>query len=127
MILIKAIFNNKVTFLLLLTIVMGYGFDYIEWSRVPVTQLNGDKGFSMWWHSWIIMHYLIGYIFLSIRFIKMSDIDWDVLKSYLFYDVFSLFNYLYFGWPEPKEQIIIGFCLMVSIFVLLRLWKHLNS
>lgn len=125
--LIKAITNNKVTFLLLLTIVMGYFFDYIDWPKKErFEHWNGEEGFSVWWHSWVVMHYIIGFIYLSTRFFKMSSIDWDAFRCYMAYDIYSLFLYFNYGWPEPKEEIITGFCITVIIFVCIRLWRHLR-
>lgn len=122
---LKAVRNNPVTFALLLTVIMGYAYSKIDWPTDKYYHLSGRKGFNFHWHAWIVMHYIIGLIILSIRFFKMSELDKDVLIAYFAFDVYGFAWYLYNGWPENTELIITGFCLGCIILILIRLWKKL--
>lgn len=123
--LIRGIKNNKVAFLLLTTVVLGLTYSSIDWPVYKITHWSGKQGFNLHWHVWLIMHYVIGFIFLITRLVRnMSEIDKDVLKAYLCFDVYSLVWYLYNGWPEPKEIIVIGFVMACIVFVLIRLWRY---
>lgn len=120
----NALNNNKVTFILLSTVVLGYLYSSIEWSADKHYHWSGRKGFNFHWHMWIVLHFVTGLMFQISRFVKkISDIDKDVMLAYLSFDLYSLFWYFYNGWPEPTEEIINGFILACIIFITIRLCR----
>lgn len=125
---IYAIKNNKVAFILLFTIVFGFVTTHvIDWPDRHAIHFSGKEGLFFNWHAWVISNYILGLLILSLRFIpKMSELDMDALYAYIIFDIYGFYSYLNIGWPEPKSKIIIGYCLVVIIFIGLRIWKLLK-
>lgn len=125
-----AIKENPATFILVFTILIGWGYDYLPIPEGKVYYWNGSKGPSYAWYYWItINYYFMGFVLiLGWLLPKKSSLDKQVIASYFIFDVLGFLSYQYQGWPNPhKERIIIGFCLSVLILILLRIWKLMRS
>lgn len=125
----NAIKENPITFLLLLTIFIGYGYDYIPIPAGKFQHLNPPLNpHSNWWFGKFVTIYIVGFILQISRLIKnISTLDRDVIKVYFCIDFIGFLSYLYQGWPEPKELFIISFCFGVITVILLSLWRLAKS
>lgn len=130
------VINHKISYLLLLTVIMGavysftslseYKFKTVDGERVAerTRHWNGEKGTYTNWDNRFNMHYLTGFIFILCALVpKKSAVDYDALYSYLVFDMVGFYSYKYQGWPEPTSYIIVGFCLTFVAFVGLRIYK----
>lgn len=108
---LRAISNNKVSFILLFTVIMGLSYDFIDW---PEGKIHSH---SISWFAWFVMHYIIGLLLLLCIVLKKSEIDYYMLYSYMVFDAYSMYSYIMHGWPEPKNDIITGFALVVVFLV----------
>lgn len=113
------------TFLLLFTILISYGYDFLPIPEGKFQHVNPpEKPHSNWWFGKFVTIYLVGFIFQISRLIKkISDLDRDVVKVYLCVDVVGLVSYYYQGWPEPKAVFIVSFCIGVMVVIFLSLWR----
>ena len=119
--------QNPITFILIGTVIMGFSYDFIEWSDNRFTHFNGNEGVRMGWFAFFVMHYIIGFALVLMRLIdRISSLDKDVVISYFIFDFLGFVSYLYQGWPEPKEAIIIGFCISCLTLLSLRIWNYLK-
>lgn len=119
---LKAINENKVSFLLLLTVVMGLSHSHINWPDAKVDWWENTPH-SFYWFTWFVNHYLMGLILLICIALPLSKIDKYVLYSYLVFDTYGMYSYIKYGWPEPKNEIIFGFCLVILFLVGRLIWK----
>ncbi len=119
-----AVVKNNVIFILILTIIIGFGYDFIPMPEGKLEHPNPPaKPHSYWWFGWFVTNYLIGFCFEWALILKTKGLAKDVCISYFLFDLVGFLSYLYQGWPEPKERIIIGFCLSCLTFIALRLWR----
>lgn len=120
--------KNSVIILLLLTILIGYGYDFISIPEGTMEHMKQPlKPHSYWWFGKFITIYLIGFCFEWIIIILTKGLTKDIAISYFLFDFVGFSSYCYQGWPEPKERIIFGFCLACLVFIFLRSWKLLKS
>ena len=119
--------KNPVTFMLLLTILIGFFYDYIpipDAKEIHEYPNQPDKPHTNWWFYKFCTIYIIGFIFQINRFFeKISRLDKDVMAVYLCIDILGFFSYYYQGWPEPKLLFIVCFCLGVLIIIGLSIWR----
>ena len=136
---INAIKDNLIFFILLLFILIGLITTHvIDWPERrfthPITYIEDEglelkerEGLYYNWHGWVMSNYINFLLLAFIRLVpKMSTIDRDAYYSYLFFTAFSFYSYYMIGWPEPKIQIIIAYCSVVTIFILIRIWRLLK-
>lgn len=119
----KSIKNNKVSFILLLTVAIGLSLDWIDWPDGKVSWHDSPASYS--WFAYFVAHYIMGILILICIALPKSEIDKYVLYSYIVFDTYSMYSYIMYGWPEPKNDIIFGFCLVV-LFLIGRL-MYLNG
>jgi hypothetical protein len=120
-----AIVNNPVTFMLLLTIIIGYGYDFIPIPEGKFEHINPpEQPHSNWWVGKFMTIYLIGFIYQINRFFPViSQLDKDVMSVYFCIDFLGFISYFYQGWPEPKALFIFIYCLGVVTVIFLTLWR----
>lgn len=112
--------------MLILTVLMGLAYSLLYTkTEVRFEHWNGEEGFKLHWHWWLVNHYLMGFVFLwTISVPKKSLIDKDILTAYIIFDLFGFYCYLQWGWPERVDLIVTGFCMASIIFVLLRIFEY---
>lgn len=116
--------ENPVIFILILTIIIGYGYDFIPMPDGKVQHPKPPESpHSYWWFGKFITIYLIGFLFEWALIIKTESLTKDVCISYFIFDFLGFLSYLYQGWPEPKQSIIIGCCISIIILLILRIWN----
>lgn len=116
----QTIKRNKVTGLLLLTVVIGVMSTAFDYRNEIVNHPSGKEGHTMKYFVWFVGNYLNGFVLLWALFLNKSENDKIVLICYVFWDLIGFFNYLYNGWPEPKELIIISFAASVCLFFIIK-------
>ena len=119
----ESIRKNKVTYILILTIIVGYLSTYLDFGVGRFEHWNGSEGFTRPWHGWIVCHYIIGFLLCFMSFFECSRLDKNVLATYIFFDFLGFISYMYAGWPEPKELFIWAFCLSLIVFILLQIFR----
>lgn len=121
---LKSIKENKVTSLLLLTMLLGVFFQLVIREMLPANKfihLSGVVGMSMGWHVYFCFQYLIGFILvLSLLIEKKSELDKKATIIYLIWDIYGFAFYLYIGWPEPVESIVFSYLFTLFLVVV---WK----
>lgn len=124
--LLQSIKRNKITALLLLTVLLGAFYQLVlmdELTTDRITHLFGKIGMSEKWHVYFIFRYLIGFTLVTSLLFPVTQIDRDAIISYLCWDVYGFISYLCFGWPEPVASIIFGYLIGLAIFIIIRSWK----
>ena len=119
--------KHKITYLLLLTVVLGSYYQLVllpELAGGKVIHWNGEEGMSEKWHVFFIFRYIIGFILVIALLYKPTKLDRDSIISYLVWDVYGFFSYLWIGWPEPVHLIVFGFLTGLAAFFILRIWKY---
>lgn len=117
--------KNKVSIILVLTVILGLASTLIDFPRYKITHLDGSIGFRLHWVVWMCKTYIVGFMLLSIRLIKdFTKLDRDIVIAYLAFDVYSFLVYLYSGFPERKDLIIIGFCIACFMPIFRHIWKQ---
>lgn len=119
----RTISNNPISFILILTVVIGYLSTSITWPEGSHIHWNGNTGFYINWHRWMQSNYLIGFLLLSIGYFTPSPTDKNVLTCYFIFDLLGYLSYEYLGHPEPKELFIWAFCLSLILFILLQIFR----
>lgn len=123
---LKQVINeNKISSILLLTMLLGVistAFTFPD--DVRITHVDGHEGHTLPYAFYFIFHYLIGFAFVAGLLINIrTKIDTWMIQVYLFWDFIGFLSYLYQGWPEPKNLIILGFTTSFVLFVGLNIFK----
>lgn len=126
----KSVVSNPVIFLLIFTVVLNYGYWLIplEWFPEGKFQHYNPplKPHSYWWFGYFIIDYLVDFSFVIAIIISTKGITKDIAISYFLFDLLGMLSYIYQGWPEPTENMVIGFCLSCLVFISLGIWRFLK-
>lgn len=118
--------SHPSVFILIATISIAYGYEQIE---IPDGKFNHpnppEKPHSYYWFGKFITIYITGFLGYMQRLLPSapSTLERDVIASYFLFDFLGMLSYIYQGWPEQSERIIIGFCLSCILLVSLRIWR----
>ena len=122
----KSIKENRISIVLLSTILIGCISTSLEFSEERVIHWNGKEGDFLSWDFWFQLKYLIGFIFVLALLIKdRTWIDIQMIWCYFACDFIGFLLYKWQGYPEPKALIVSIFFISFSLFLTLNIvWKN---
>ena len=124
--------EDPVIFLLLLTIIIGYGYDFLPIPDGKIDHIGNNphpehKPHSYWWFGKFITIYLIHFTFEWALILKTKGLTREFCIVYFLIDFTGFLSYMYQGWPEPKFLFVITFFIGALIIISLNIWRLLRS
>ena len=127
--LVIAIFENKISLILILTILIGVVSTLPEFPEERVTHWNGHAGMFLEWdfyfslQPFISIAFVLGYYFVN----KKTWIDKVIIPVYIAWDFIGFLMYKYEGWPDDSNRqklfLVGGFFVTVILFLSLIIYQ----
>lgn len=117
--------GNIITLIFISTSVIGIVYYCLPISEARIIHLNGDEGFKMYWHVWIVLNYIQTISIAYTRVLKkITDLDILIIKNYIAFDIYSFLVYMYAGFPLRNDLIVLGFCVACGLSLIqYKKWK----